>query len=497
MPLRRFIEHPRVYYPGIELVSDCELTTVSDPYLLDHVFHGQPLLPGVLGIEAMVQVATALYGEEKIPIVEKLHFEHPIVIDPANRVTLRIAALRRDDKRIDVVIRSSQTSFQLDHFRCSCVFRNEPAREDRSDFSIDSPRIPLDPRCELYGSLLFQGPRFQRLKCYRRLSAQLSCAEINSAPATSWFTTYLPGKLILGDPASRDAALHSIQACVPEELLLPMGVDRIELGHLDSTEKMVAHARERWHEGNTYCYDLEVRAMDGMLRERWHGLRLQKVEYTKCVDWPDPLVGVLLERRLRKVESGSRFVAAFERDKAADRHSRTQRALERALNAPCPVRWRIDGRPEVDGPLVISVAHNDGLTLAVAAPDVVACDLESIEQRPEETWRDMLGPDRWMLARLISNQALEDLDTSATRVWTAMETLAKAQAAQSGPLVLLSCSVDRDRVVSFSAPDVVIATSVLRFRDNPAPLAVAVLTRTKVCANMCIGTESVLKRQIS
>ena len=497
LPLRRFIERPRVYYPGIELISDCELTTVSDPYLLDHVFLGQPLLPGVLGIEAMVQVATALYGVETIPIVEQLHFEHPIVIDPANRVTLRIAALRRDDKRIDVVIRSSQTSFQLDHFRCSCDFRNESAREDRSDYSIDSPRIPLDPRCELYGSLLFQGPRFQRLKCYRRLSAQFSCAEISSAPATSWFTTYLPGKLILGDPAARDAALHSIQACVPEELLLPLSVDRIELGRLDNTEEMVAHASERWHEGNTYCYDLEVRAADGTLRERWHGLRLRKVEYTKSVEWPDPLMGVLLERRLGKVAPGFRIAAAFERDKAADRHSRTQRALERALNAPCTVRWRIDGKPEVGGPLVVSAAHNDGLTLAVAAPEVVACDLESIQQRPEETWRNMLGPDRWMLARLISNEAKEDLHTSATRVWTAMETLAKAQAAQSGPLVLQSCSVDRDHVVSLSAPDFVIATTVLRFRDNPTPLAVAVLTRTKVCMNTSIGTESVLKKQIS
>jgi enediyne polyketide synthase len=102
-----------------------------------------------------------------------------------------------------------------------------------------------------------------------------------------------------------------------------------------------------------------------------------------------------------------------------------------------------------------------------------------------------------MLARLVANQAKEDVDTSATRVWTAMEALAKTEATQSGPMVLLSCSVDRDSVVSFSAPDVVIATSVLRFRNNPAPLAAAVLTRTKVCANMSIGTESVLKKQIS
>ena len=33
LPFLRFLEKPRVYYPGIELVVDAELSTATDPYL--------------------------------------------------------------------------------------------------------------------------------------------------------------------------------------------------------------------------------------------------------------------------------------------------------------------------------------------------------------------------------------------------------------------------------------------------------------------------------
>ena len=496
LPLHRFLEKPRVYYPGIELVSDCEVTTISDPYLLDHVFQGKPLLPAVMGIEAMVAAAMALCRTERIPALEGVQFDHPIIVDPSNRVTLRIVALRRDGVRVDIAIRSSQTSFQLDHFRCSCVFKDEPLRQERFGARDAVARIALEPQSEMYGGLLFQGPRFQQLKSYRRLTAQFSCAEISSSSSAPWFTPYLPGQLILGDPASRDAALHSIQACVPDEILLPLSVERIEFGPLDPTEMVIARATELWHEAGTYCYDLELRSGDGTRRELWHGLRFRKVADAKTIDLPDALMAVLLERRLRKAEVGLPVALAFERDKSVDRRSRTKRAIQRALNAPYRVQWREDGKPEVEGPFVVSAAHSNGLTLAVAAQDLVACDLESVQQRPEKTWRDMLGADRWMLARLISNQVQEDLHTAATRVWTAMESLAKVSQFQPRNLVLSSLPKG-DGVVSLSSSDVIIATSVLRFRGDSSPLGVAILTRKKPCVNMNIATESVSKRQIS
>ena len=50
LPLRRFLERKRVFYPGVELVVDAELSLRADPYLADHVVQKQPLLPAVLGL---------------------------------------------------------------------------------------------------------------------------------------------------------------------------------------------------------------------------------------------------------------------------------------------------------------------------------------------------------------------------------------------------------------------------------------------------------------
>jgi enediyne polyketide synthase len=497
LPLLRFLERPRVYYPGVELVVEADVTTVSDPYLLDHIFRGQPLLPAVMGIEAMVQVAMAVCAEKRIPAVEHLRFEHPIVIEAGARVTLRIAALVRESGGVEVAIRSSQTSFQMDHFRCSCVFGDAPLRPDNASPLPEPSRLPVDPQRELYGSLLFQGPRFQRLAGYRRLSSRLSWADIAPGPQPAWFSAYLPGALVLGDAAARDAALHSIQSCVPEAILLPLSVDHISVCRLASSEALIAHASERWQEGSTYCYDLELRTSDGSVREYWQGLRLRKVEDAKTQDWPDPLVAACLEWRVRKAAPATRVFAAFERDGNMDRRRRSERAIHRALASPWPVRWRADGKPEVDAPLAVSAAHSNGLTLAVAAPEAVGCDLEPICARSEDMWRDLLGPERWLLARLIANQAHEDLHTAATRVWTAMESLVKAEAPQNGPLVLLSSSVDNQGGVSLAGPGVTIATSVVRFRGAPTPFAVAVLTRSETCAATNTDTESVLKRRTS
>ena len=497
LPLLRFLERPRVYYPGVELVAEAELTTASDPYLLDHVFHGEPLLPAVMGLEAMVQVATALSVGKEIPVVEHLRFDYPVVVEPGARVTLRIAALARENGKVEVAVRSSQTSFQLDHIRCSCVFADVPPRPDGVLPLPEPSRLPVEPQRDLYGTLLFQGPRFQRLAGYRRLSARFSCADIVPSAHQRWFNPYLPSTLTLGDAAARDAALHSVQACVPDAILLPIGVDRILASRLSSAEILIADASERWQDGDTYCYDLQLRTPEGAVREYWQNLRLRKVEDAKTQDWPDPLLAAFLEWRVRRATPATRVFVSFERNGSIDRRSRSERAIQRALGASLPVRWRSDGKPEVDSPLAVSAAHSDGLTLAVAAPDKVACDLEPIRTRSDDMWLDLLGPERWSLARLIAREAQEDLQTAATRVWTAFESLVKASVPQSGPLVLKPSSIDHKGGVSLTSSGVTIDTSVVRFRGDPTRVAVAILTRSESCAITSTGTESVLRRQTS
>ena len=79
-----------------------------------------------------------------------------------------------------------------------------------------------------------------------------------------------------------------------------------------------------------------------------------------------------------------------------------------------------------------------GLRLAVTGPGAVACDLEAIEARPAEVWRDLLGGHAELAAE-IARCSREPFDHAATRVWTALECSAKLGHA-APPLLLVSAA---------------------------------------------------------
>lgn len=442
LPLLRFLERPRVDYPGIELVVDADLSVEVDPYLDDHVFRGERLLPAVIGLEAMAQVAMACLRANEPPLFEDVTFGHPIVVPAGRKATIRLAALVSGPGRVEVVVRSAATAFQIDHFWAICRFDGRPpaAAKDRAPPEIrpdDAPAIGLDQRAGLYDTLLFQSGRFRRLAGYRRLDSTGCEAEIAGAEPGGWFHHYWPGRLVLGDPAARDAAIHAVQACIPQAVILPVGVERIVPGTRHGTGPTRVIARERSDLGDLLIYDVEVLGDGGETRERWEGLLLRVVERREPLgDWPAPLLGPYLERRLRSLLAESSLTVAVERDAAAPRRSRSDRLFRRLLGPGVSFSRRPDGKPEAaDGP-AITAAHAGDWTIAAAGAAVVACDLEPVAARPEPAWRDMLGPDSWELAALVSRTTGETPDQAATRVWAARECLIKAGAPSRSSLVL-------------------------------------------------------------
>ena len=484
IPLLRFLEKPRVYYPSVELVTDAQLSTVSDPYLLDHVFENQPLLPGVIALEAMVQAAMTVAGQTKLPVLSDVRFDRPLVVAPRAQVTLRVVALVREPGQVEVVVRSSSTSFQFDHFRCICSFTESLLAAAET---VPNPALlAIDPEKDLYGKLLFHTGRFRRLAGYRSLNAHSCWAEI--APesrklARTWFSQYLPSTLLLGDAAARDAALHAVQACVPHAVLLPIAVKRLYAAPLgiSSGEELLVHAQRRWVQGQTYCYDVELCTASGVVLERWEELQLRKVADTSNRDWPDALVTPFLEWRVEETIPASAVAAALDRDGAVDRRSRSRRAIHKAIESRRPPTRTAGEQPEKQPAEVtaVSAAHSGNLTLAVAGTKPVACDLEPVRARSPQMWRDLLGHDRCSLAQLIAVEAGEDFQTAATRVWTALESLKKAAAPEDTPLVLLSCSHEQQGCVSLAASGLRIATSILQFRNDPTQFAVSVLAGSK------------------
>jgi enediyne polyketide synthase len=483
IPLLRFLERTQVYYPGIELVSDADLSATGDLYLADHLLDGDLLFPAVLGMEAMAQAATALTGNERPPVLTDVEFLRPIVVPVDGHTTIRVAALVTDGGDVEAIIRSSDTGFQADHFRATLRY-SESLAETVS--SASRPELlPLDPGRDLYGPVLFQGARFQRLLGYQQLAATSCTAEICNRASEDWFGGFLTQDLVLADPGTRDALMHTIQCCVPDATLLPAGIERLYLADprsVEGFEKLMLHAVERHRDGDTYLYDLDVRDPDGRLVERWEGLRLQAVRKQDGTGpWLASLLGPYLERRTQPNLGGAGLRCGVVPDGIdpalglAARREQTAKALSWALGEPTTVRYRPDGKPEVGGGVEVSSSHSAGLTFVVAGgSQPVSCDVEVVTSRSEQDWAELLGREPFALAQLLASERGEELSLAATRVWGAVECLRKVGRARIEPITVGEPGADR--WVSLRSGTARIATFPTTVRDVKDPVVFTMLT---------------------
>jgi enediyne polyketide synthase len=484
LPLLRFLERPQVHYPGVELVVDADLSADDDPYLGDHLLDGDLLFPAVLGMEAMTQAARALTGRQEAPTLRDMEFLRPIVVPVEGSTTIRIAVLADDEDTVRAVIRSSDTGFQADHFTATLSYA-DPLPGDTAGTPAEETSgtmLPLDPRADLYGPVLFQGARFQRLLGYRRLQAKGCVADISNRAEQAWFGSFHAGQLVLADPGTRDAMMHTLQACVPDATLLPAGIERLQLTDPaagQDLDEVRLHATERLRNGDTYVYDLDVRTTDGRLVERWTGLRLQAVrKQDGSGPWIPSLLGPYLQRRTEEIlprelrvgihpdtEGPAKGVKARRRYAAA--------AVRTALGTDTAVRYRPDGKPETDG-TSISVSHGAGQTIAVGAGLPVGCDMEPVVERSADDWAGLLGAESFALAVLLAEENGEDLATAATRVWGAVECLRKTGHAR---VELVAAGSPRpDRWVLLRSGRATVATFVTAVRQSTEPVVFALST---------------------
>src|SRR5581483_6496703 len=78
--------------------------------------------------------------------------------------------------------------------------------------------LPLEPRTELYGSLLFQGARFQKIERVLELDDEHAILESRAED----------GRFLLGDPFFRDTLLQAGQLTIPRQFCLPVRIERID-----------------------------------------------------------------------------------------------------------------------------------------------------------------------------------------------------------------------------------------------------------------------------
>ncbi|MEU7146002.1 SDR family NAD(P)-dependent oxidoreductase [Nocardia sp. NPDC046473] len=456
LPLLRFLERPRLHFPGIELIAEADLSISSDPYLADHQVSGDILFPAVMGMEAMAQAAVALLGDVDSIELRSVEFLRPIVVPGDGVTTVRTVALRQGSE-VRIAIRSATTAFQTDHFRAVCLASEITGSDadrvipaDLGDLVDDEcPPMNMDVENDFYHRIMFHGRRFRSVRDYRHISAQQCIAEIQ-AGAEPWFAATQPGQLVLGDPAARDAFMHAIQVCVPDATLLPTRIGLVrEIAGSADFEKVELTAVERSSGSGKYVYDVVVRDQGQNLVAIWEQLELTAVTAIEPAGgWPPELVAPVLTRRLNTLlpePLQMAFVRDADHDPASvetragavsrrmpSRRVASERALAAALGHRVSLHHRADGRPELPGKN-ITVSHGTGLTLGVVAERPIGCDLEPVQERTEDQWRDLLGMSGVALAQMCSSAGDESFTTAATRVWSAREAVTKLGVTVSRP----------------------------------------------------------------
>ncbi|MFD4673331.1 SDR family NAD(P)-dependent oxidoreductase [Lentzea sp. NPDC058450] len=292
----RFAEQLPSWVPGVETIAEATLNTGTDPYLSEHRVSGVLVLPAVLGAEAMAQVAALTTGPRGSWTFRDLELRRPVTVGERTDRVIRVAALARRDRQVDLTVRQDGDGFGTDHLSASVVPSvPPPARRE----PVEAPAV--GPVHHAYGSVLFHSGRFRRVVRYDRLSAFTVTAWVHAREDT-WFASYHGSRLLLGDPAAHDATIHALLPCVPHKRALPVSVQELNVWRRPEGV-LQARAVERWHSAEEFLFDVDLVQPDGLPVARWTGLRLKVVGDN---DLPDPMpfdhFGPWLSRRL--VECG-------------------------------------------------------------------------------------------------------------------------------------------------------------------------------------------------
>ncbi len=472
LPLRRFLEIPRVYYPGIELVVDSDISLANDPYLQDHVLRKEHLLPAVVSLEAMAQVASVLLEVAEPPVFEDVEFAQAISVPAQGKLRVRVAGLVTGEGVVELVIRTEATGFALDHVRATCKRQRKQTKQSPQEWIAGLAPVSIDCERDLYRQLLFHQGRFRCVNKYYKLAAKECRAELRRCANGNWFARHLPDQWLLGHPDIRDAAIHAIQACIPHARVLPAGVYRVVTTSTELPDQCYIHAKEVSHQGASLIYDMEIITAAGEVLEAWTGLKLQIVETITPASWSPGILGPYLERKMIEFVPSALMKIAFDQSRV-ETPLRTKRVAAHTNGFHSDVYHRPYGRPEVQGSYCASFSYSEDLTMLATGDQLVACDLEPAASvnRP---WQDLLGPQHHALAKLVSVQAVEEFDIAATRIWSAMECLKKAEAGSSAPLSMLPIP-EKGWVLLRSGTNL-IATFAATVTGRTSPLVVTLLT---------------------
>jgi enediyne polyketide synthase len=375
----RFLEAIVDAEPGVEVLSRVHLSLDRDPYVQDHIYNGSYLFPTVFGLEAMSQAVSYAAGESRLRVlrIQDIRLERPIVVDPEKGVNIEIHAevFERDSednvRRVHTGIRTEQTGFTTDHFSATFVLDTDV---DAPEEYVEVPETPLDiqPKQDLYGGVLFQGPRFQRLQQIYSLDSERCVFRTEMQEGTAGedsFSDETLGIMMPGDPFFRDTLLQVAQLCASPDICLPVFIESIELYYFseDASGLYTGVAVNEGKEGQQYNFSVLAVNEDGRVIERLKGYRAQILRRDSQMPTAEELADPSQrdEQKLRD-ELASRakafsvvvpnvslsYLPELHKLSREERHQYEmpilRHALRRIIDGPVQFRWLDSGKPVID-----------------------------------------------------------------------------------------------------------------------------------------------------
>lgn len=426
LPMLRFLDTVVLHYPHLELVVDTELSQGRDPYLADHRIDNAAVLPGVIGLEAMAQVASALTGRQLPVEIEAVAFRRAVVVPDWGSKHIKILTLATEDGRVEAAIRSEDDFFTGDCMRATFRFCEAPLPCNPSDRN-NHAAAPIDA-APLYGPLLFQSGYFQNIDAYSHLSARRIAASLRPTRERAWFGSFESQRVVLGDAGVRDALLHALQAAVPHLRVVPVSVDRVAL--YDESQRVRIEALETSVTADTFTFDIFAFNAAGAVVEQWQGATfhaIADIAIDPVITEIPEIVGPYVERVARATTEEGSIEVALIASRDANAEERRACALA-ALDMDGRVLTRSDGKPLLTGDyagLHLSISHCQGFTLAVKAEREISCDLEIVGVGVSREEPVPLSPPAQSLAAELVASGDTCWPIAATRVWTLQEVAIK------------------------------------------------------------------------
>ena len=521
----RFRQVTRLYYPGVELICEAQLSLRSDPYLADYLLDGAMVLPPALALEAMAQVASALAGR-LLRHATAVSMDAPVVI-PAGadaQCLIRICALR-DNATVQVVLRSAESGFGIEHYRAVFGWGDDAPDEPGSAAAAGAsaagasaagaaPAGAAGPAevallaeppaggglvdgSELYGPICFPTGRFRRIAVLQEVTSGSCRALARGGDDWPWFgaASDSDAELVLGSPGLADATLHMLQACVPHRRLLPAGCEEVTFSGraAQGTVQIRAVAADRGGPGDIagpgdlagpgelgspavrasdQAWDIEAVDATGEPLISWRGVRMHDAgPLPRSTAWPPALLSVYLERVCAELGLGHDLrveISSGEQDGAGGQ------LFDDQVGAARPHTTARQGEP---GPAGTAPGKGQltGLTLRVSADDAaLACAWSTAE--PGSAAEPEAGhPQAAARAQMFSRFLGEPPGTVRARLQAIAECLAMFGAPASCPITVRE--IADDSWVLLSAAEASMACTIVQISGVSGPVAIALMTQ--------------------